>query len=254
MSGGFVLDFSHESKAPTVTGKRSREGKVKPKVTKRREENEEGEEKVKERKKKEKEAAIDKACLEEIAAGVGVGAEELKESPEWVPTSLDGIDWKEIDAKEEEETTDRTYCFLCRFSQSTADGANVYFTEMMEFIKGNYHCMELLTFLGDVQEMYNKNLRPYLQVPEEERLPWYRSMIYLHITMHAPTQHVATELNLKRVLTLTEQMSNNGVYLTDKRSGKSMVDKHSVKTLLDLMKYSDSLFSKVCTLRPTTHL
>jgi hypothetical protein len=188
-------DRKTESKRRTVERKRRN--------SEEREEDDEekvgvGSDEKEEEKKRRRDKEIDKACLAEIGTSI---ASEVREAPEWVPTPLEGIDWVSVDAKEE-DTTDRSYCFLCQFSQSTAAGANVYFTELMEFIDDNYHRMELMAFLGDVQEMYNLNLRPHLKVPEHERLPWYKSMIFTHLQSHSPTRHRTTERNIKRVLLL----------------------------------------------------
>jgi hypothetical protein len=216
------------------------------------------EEEGKEEKKARRDTAVDKACvaelLESAARGAGGGEGELKEAPEWVPAPLDGIDWAAVDANEEESTPDRFYCFMCRFSQSTSDGANKYFTDMVEFMHTQYHNMEPLEYLKEIQEMYNEHLRPHLKVPEEEKLPWYKSMIYTHLSQHAPTPHFIIERNVKRMVTITDELCNNGVYLRDKKSGKTMIDTRSLNSLMASMKYTDILLHKAQGMRPTTHI
>jgi hypothetical protein len=234
---------------------------------KRREEEEEREtEEGKEEKKTERRRhdtlSLDRACLAEIVTNADTLAtgdlKEPKDAPEWEPTPLEPIDWATIDANEE-PTTDRSYCFLCLFSQSTADGTNPYFVELMQFIDTNHYKMDLLSYLQDIQDMYNEHLRPTLIMGEDgegrtkPQLPWYKSMIHKHLTMHAPTRHFIVETNLKRTLLIQQQLCESGLLLMDKKSGKTTVDKSAIRSFVEVVKLGESLIQHANSMRASVH-
>jgi hypothetical protein len=211
---------------------------------------EEGESKE-EKKRGEDEKSIDRACAAEIIARattttVDTLTPNVDDAPEWVPTPLQPIDWVAIDAKEE-ATTDPSFCFLCMFSQSTADGTNPYFTELTDYITLNQSKMDLMLFLEDIQMIYNTHLRKSLIMGEDEegkekpKPPWYKSMIYKHLLHHAPTRSFMLEINLKRTIMIQQQICDSGVLLRDVKSGRTTVDKAAVNSFCKIVELGEKL-------------
>lgn len=128
---------------------------------------------------------------------------EAKDKPPR-PRSERKADWARLDDEEPEQNPG--WCAMCKVSQRAMDvGAdNPFYADVPKFAEDNWAKISAEEMGTQLQEKYNRNIRPYI-TPEEMRLPCHKSMFYKHFVFHERT----TRITLEEVATGMQLMIDN---------------------------------------------
>ena len=129
-----------------------------------------------------------------------------------------------------EECEERAWCFLCEVGEHGQQ--NRYFHMLLDYIARHYGRISDSALCFDVQDLYNRHLRPYL----DHNRPWHSRTILAHIEDHATTPATLT-LRSMRMLTEAMRVLEQGALRLRHSAGEEpdTLDRGNCKLYLELL-------------------
>lgn len=183
---------------------------------------------------------------ERIRFGADGAAQAPQEISDYVPSPYNHYTFEHV---VEEPCNDPDFCFQCNCSQDAREWEkNGRYLKLISFINDNFDKISMHALCAQVQQIYNRDLRPYTQL----KLPWRQQIIYDHIVFHAPSPRIMYELSLRQHNNILHVLASNGCFLKNINNPSDYkVNGENVKLLLQVTEKRNAILGKVTQLRGT---
>lgn len=143
-----------------------------------------------------------------------------------------------------------TWCFMCECGQNRQMWEkNRFYGQMIQIIEDGLATMEPDVLCRKVQMHYNKELRWTLRRKELRDMAWKKSMIWKHITKHAPTTRSMLEVERINISNIMDVLAQEGIQTIDPVTRRTSIDPMNTKLYLTLQAKRDKVVQQLVLLR-----
>lgn len=168
-----------------------------------------------------------------------------QQQPAFLVVPRDDLDWSQfVDrnlAGEPEHVENKKWCFWRERAQAVSQIANSdAISRLIKFHEDNYHRATPFDYARQMQDMYNKYVRPYMVDPRNKKRtapgpPWHGRSIYEYALESLHPRSLLTDM-LHTFRTINQAYARNTLFQRDTATGETTIDEKKVSNFVRFAK------------------